>query len=157
MKIALWSLGKNHDSYVQEGIKEFTKRISRYFPVEWNLIPTPKNSSHLPESELKFKEGEIILQQLRPEDYLIALDENGRMLSSSELANFIQARASESKKTLVFLIGGAYGLDEQVLKRANFTLSLSALTFPHQLVRLILCEQVYRACSILRNEKYHHS
>jgi 23S rRNA (pseudouridine1915-N3)-methyltransferase len=157
MKISLWSIGKNHETYVQEGIKEFTKRISKYFPVEWNIISPPKNSGLLKEEDLKVKEGDIILQLLKQDDYLVALDERGKVLDSPGLANFIQARASESKKNLVFLIGGAYGIDEKVLIRANYKLSLSSLTFPHQLVRLILCEQVYRACSILRNEKYHHS
>jgi 23S rRNA (pseudouridine1915-N3)-methyltransferase len=157
MKISLWSVGKNHESYVQEGIKEFTKRISKYFPVEWNIIPPPKNAGVLSENDLKAREADIILQQLKADDYLVALDERGRMLDSPGLAHFIQGRASESRKTLIFLIGGAYGIDEKLLKRANFSFSLSSLTFPHQLVRLILCEQVYRACSILRNEKYHHS
>ena len=157
MKISLWSIGKNHESYVQEGIKEFTKRISKYFPVEWNIISPPKNAGVLQEDDLKAKEGEIILQLLKTDDYLVALDERGKTLDSPGLANFIQARASESRKNLVFLIGGAYGIDDKILKRANYTFSLSSLTFPHQLVRLILSEQVYRACSILRNEKYHHS
>ena len=157
MKISLWSIGKNHESYVQEGIKEFTKRISKYFPVEWNIISPPKNSGLLQENDLKLEEGELILQQLKQDDYLVALDERGKLLDSPGLASFIQARASESRKHLVFLIGGAYGIDEKVIRRANFVLSLSSFTFPHQLVRLILCEQVYRACSILRNEKYHHS
>ena len=157
MKISLWSIGKNHENYVQEGIKEFTKRISKYFPVEWNIISPPKNAGVLQEDDLKAKEGEIILQLLKTDDYLVALDERGKTLDSPGLANFIQARASESRKNLVFLIGGAYGIDDKILKRANYTFSLSSLTFPHQLVRLILCEQVYRACSILRNEKYHHS
>ena len=87
---------------------------------------------------------------------MIALDERGKEMSSEKLAEFIQARANESIKTIVFVIGGAFGLDEVVLKKANYTWSLSRLTFPHQLVRLILAEQVYRACTIIRNEKYHH-
>ena len=106
--------------------------------------------------DLKKKEGEIILQWLKQDDYLIALDERGKELSSEGLAKFLQHRATESTKNLVFLIGGAFGMDEPVLKRANYRWSLSSLTFPHQLVRLILAEQVYRACTILRNEKYHH-
>ncbi len=110
----------------------------------------------LSEMDLKKKEGEIVLQWLRQEDFLVALDERGKNLTSEGLANFIQQRATESTKNVVFLIGGAFGLDESILKRANFKLSLSNLTFPHQLVRLILAEQVYRACTILRNEKYHH-
>jgi len=106
--------------------------------------------------DLKKKEGEMILDWLTKDDYLIALDEIGKEMNSEKLAQFIQARANESVKTLVFLVGGAFGLDEAVLKRANYQWSLSKLTFPHQLARLILAEQVYRACSIIRNEKYHH-
>jgi len=156
MKISLWSIGKANESYVKEGIADFTKRISKYFPVEWTLIPVPKNAGMLSEMDLKKKEGEIVLQWLRQEDFLVALDERGKNLTSEGLANFIQQRATESTKNVVFLIGGAFGLDESILKRANFKWSLSTLTFPHQLVRLILAEQVYRACTILRNEKYHH-
>ena len=156
MKISLWSIGKANESYVKEGIADFTKRISKYFPIEWTLIPVPKNAGMLSEMDLKKKEGEIVLQWLRQEDFLVALDERGKNLTSEGLANFIQQRATESTKNVVFLIGGAFGLDESILKRANFKLSLSNLTFPHQLVRLILAEQVYRACTILRNEKYHH-
>jgi 23S rRNA (pseudouridine1915-N3)-methyltransferase len=156
MKISLWSIGKANEPYVKEGIAEFTKRISKYFPVEWTIIPVPKNAGMLSEMDLKKKEGEIILQWLRQDDYLVALDEHGKQWTSEGLGSFIQQRATESTKNLVFLIGGAFGLDEQVLKRANYKWSLSNLTFPHQLVRLILAEQIYRACTILRNEKYHH-
>ncbi len=156
MKIWLWSIGKAHDSYVKEGINEFTKRISKYFPVEWNIIPVPKNAGMLSEMDLKKREGETILQWLKPDDYLVALDEHGKQFSSEGLSEFLQERASASTKNLVFLIGGAFGLDAAVLKRAQLKWSLSQLTFPHQLVRLILAEQVYRACTILQNEKYHH-
>jgi 23S rRNA (pseudouridine1915-N3)-methyltransferase len=141
---------------VKEGIEDFTKRISRYFPVEWAIIPVPKNAGMLSEVDLRKREAEIILQWLRPDDFLVALDERGRQLSSESLAQFLQSRSNESIKNLVFLIGGAYGLDDGILKKAKFTWSLSNLTFPHQLVRLILSEQIYRACTILRNEKYHH-
>jgi 23S rRNA (pseudouridine1915-N3)-methyltransferase len=156
MKISLWAIGKNNEPYVKSGIDEFTKRISRYFPVEWTIIPVPKNAGMLSEMDLKKKEAETILQWLRPEDYLIALDEKGKQLSSEGLAQFLQTRSNESAKNIIFLIGGAFGLDNQVLSKAKFTWSLSSLTFPHQLVRLILAEQIYRACTILRNEKYHH-
>ena len=152
----MWSVGKNNETYVKEGVEDFTRRISRYFKAEWNIIPMPKNSGILPEMELKKKEGEAIMQLLTKDDYLVALEERGKQLSSEGLAEFIQARANESTKKIIFLIGGAYGIDEQVLKRADFKWSLSQLVFPHQLVRLILSEQVYRACTILKNEKYHH-
>ena len=155
MKISFWSVGKNNETYVKEGVEDFTRRISRYFKTEWIIIPMPKNSGILPEMELKKKEGEAIMQLLTKDDYLVALEERGKQLSSEGLAEFIQARANESTKKIIFLIGGAYGIDEQVLKRANFKWSLSQLVFPHQLVRLILSEKVYIACTILKNKKYH--
>lgn len=157
MKILFWSLGKPNEPYVKPGVEDFTKRISNYYPVAWNIIPLPKNAGMLSEMDLKKKEGEIILEWLGKDDYLVALDERGKQLSSEGLADFIQKRSNESTRNLVFLVGGAYGIDKAVLKRAQFTWSLSTLVFPHQLVRLILAEQVYRACTILRNEKYHHS
>jgi 23S rRNA (pseudouridine1915-N3)-methyltransferase len=156
MKIHFWSIGKNHEPFVKEGVLDFTNRISKYFSVEWNIIPLPKNSAMMSEMDLKKKEGEMILDWLKKDDYLVALDEHGKQLSSTDLALFLEARANESVKRVVFVIGGAFGLDEAVLKKANFKWSLSALTFPHQLVRLILAEQIYRACTIIRNEKYHH-
>jgi len=156
MKLSIWSIGKANEPYVKEGIAEFTKRISKYYPVEWNIIPVPKNAGMLSEMDLRKREAEIVLQWLRPDDYLVALDENGQQFSSEGIAKFIQQRSNESVKNLVFLIGGAFGLEEQVLQKAKYKWSLSQLTFPHQLVRLILAEQLYRACTILRNEKYHH-
>ncbi len=157
MKIHLWSIGKNHEPYVKLGVEDFTNRISKYFKVEWNIIATPKNAGLLNETDLKKKEGEILLNLLTKDDFLVALDERGKQMSSEALAHFIQQRANESTKRIIFLIGGAFGIDEAVLKRADFKWSLSQLVFPHQLVRMILAEQVYRACTILRNEKYHHT
>jgi 23S rRNA (pseudouridine1915-N3)-methyltransferase len=156
MKIQFWSIGKNNESFVDEGIKQFTKRISNYYSVEWQIIATPKNAAVLSDVDLKQKEGETILNLLKKEDYLILLDERGKTLTSDGVANFIQQRANESEKQLVFLIGGAFGVSKAVFERADYVWSLSPLVFPHQLVRLILAEQIYRACSINRNEKYHH-
>ena len=156
MKISLWSVGKNNESYIKEGVEEFTRRIARYYKVEWNIIAVPKNAGLMSETELKKKEGEIILSGIRKDDYLVALDERGKQLSSEGLAVFIQTRANESTKQLIFLIGGAFGIDEVVIKRADYKWSLSQLVFPHQLVRIILAEQIYRACTINKNEKYHH-
>ena len=157
MKIQFWTVGKSHESYVKEGVEIFTKRISNYYPVQWNILPMPKNAGAMGENELKIKEGEMILSMLKKEDYLIVLDERGKQINSEGLAAFLQLRANESEKNIVFLIGGAYGVSNNVMQRANYSWSLSQLVFPHQLVRLILAEQIYRACSILRNEKYHHS
>jgi 23S rRNA (pseudouridine1915-N3)-methyltransferase len=156
MRISFWSIGKAHEAYVKSGIADFTKRLSNYFPVQWNIIPVIKNAGMLSEIDLKKREGDMVLGFLKEGDYLIALDERGKELTSEGLATFLQQRANESSKNLVFLVGGAFGLDERVLKAAKLKWSLSQLTFPHQLVRLILAEQVYRACTILRNEKYHH-
>jgi 23S rRNA (pseudouridine1915-N3)-methyltransferase len=165
MKIQFWSIGKNHDPSIKQGVEDFTKRISKYFPVEWTIIPVPKNAGMMSEMDLKKKEAEMILDWLKKparmnrsggDDYLVVLDGHGKEMTSDKLAEFIQARANESVKTLIFLIGGVFGLDKMILQRANHKWSLSQLTFPHQLVRLILAEQVYRACTIIRNEKYHH-
>jgi 23S rRNA (pseudouridine1915-N3)-methyltransferase len=157
MKLQLWSIGKEHEPYVKMGLEDFTKRISRYYPVEWTIIPVPKNAASLSPADLKKKEGEVLLDKLAKDDYLVALDERGKSIGSEGLAQFIQAKANEGLKNMVFLIGGVYGLDEPVLRRADYQWSLSQLTLPHQLVRLLLAEQLYRACTIQRNEKYHHA
>ena len=157
MKIQLWSIGKPHETFVKEGIELFTKRISNYFTVEWNIIAMPKNAGIMQPFIQKIKEGEAIINNLQKEDYLVLLDETGKMYTSETLAKFIEQRTVESTKNLIFLIGGAYGVSEAVAKRADLCWSLSQLVFPHQLVRLILAEQIYRACSINRNEKYHHA
>ena len=156
MKLQFWTIGKAHESYIKEGAEMFTKRISNYYPAEWNIIPMPKNAATLSETDLKKKEGEIILNALQKDDYLVLLEETGKQITREVLAAFIMARGNESLKNVIFLIGGAYGVSDAVMQRANYKWSLSQLVFPHQLVRLILAEQIYRACSINRNEKYHH-
>lgn len=156
MKIQFWSIGKANESHVEEGIQLFTKRITNYYPVQWQIISSPKNAAVMSEIDLKQKEGETILGLLKKEDFLVLLDERGKQLSSEGLAEFIQQRANESQKNIIFLIGGAFGVSKEVMDRANFKWSLSQLIFPHQIVRMLLAEQVYRACSINRNEKYHH-
>lgn len=156
MKLLLLSFGKSHESYVKEGIEDFTRRIGRYYPVSWTILPLPKNAASLTPDAYKKKEAETLQGKLEKDDYLICLDEHGKMFGSEQLAQFISTRANESAKRLVFLIGGSYGIDASILKQAKFTWSLSPLVFPHQLARLILAEQLYRACTILNNEKYHH-
>ena len=157
MKIYFWSVGKAHEPYVKPGVEIFTKRISHYYNVEWKIIPSAKNAANLSQDELKKAESEIIFNNLKPDDELIVLDEKGKQITSEQLAELIKVKANQSTKNLIFLIGGAYGIHDSILKRANFTWSLSQLVFPHQLVRLILAEHIYRACTIIRNEKYHHS
>jgi 23S rRNA (pseudouridine1915-N3)-methyltransferase len=156
MKIQFWSIGKPHEPYIRQGVDEFTSRISRYFKVEWVIIPPPKNAGALSETDLKKQEALLIQQLLQEDDFLVLLDERGKNISSIELSELLQKKANESTRRLVFLVGGAFGVDESITKKAGFCWSLSKLVFPHMLVRLILAEQVYRACTILRNEKYHH-
>lgn len=156
MKIQLWSVGKSHESFVKEGIDDFTKRISRYFPVEWKLLSPARQTVNTQAAEVRKREAETILDALVADDYLVLLDEKGKQISSPELAKFLEQRTNAGVRHIVFLVGGAFGVDESVRHRANFTWSLSPLVFPHQLVRLLLAEQIYRACTIIRNEKYHH-
>jgi 23S rRNA (pseudouridine1915-N3)-methyltransferase len=153
LKLSILSVGKSHESYIKEGVEQFTKRIAHYYPIEWQLITASKLTEPI---QIKKAEAASILKSLSVTDVLVLLDEKGKMLSSPGLSKLIQQKANQSAQRIVFLIGGAYGVDEEIKKRANFTWSLSELVFPHMLVRLILAEQVYRACSILANEKYHH-
>ena len=156
MKFQFINIGKPHEEALKKAIDDFTKRINNYYNAEWMVIPAVKNAASLPEAELKKQEGKIILGKIAKDDFLILLDESGKQLSSVELANFIAQKTTASIRSLIFLIGGAFGVSDEIKQRANFTWSLSRLVFPHMLVRLILAEQVYRACTILRNEKYHH-
>ena len=153
MKLSIFSVGKAHESYIKEGVEQFSKRIGHYYPIDWQLITPSKLTDP---TQIKKAESESIQKALTKIDILVLLDEKGKMLSSPGLANLIQKNANQSAQRIVFLIGGAYGVDEEIKKRANFTWSISELVFPHMLVRLMLAEQLYRACSILANEKYHH-
>lgn len=153
MKLSIFSVGKANESYIKEGVDQFTKRIGHYYPIDWQLITPSKLTEP---TQIKKAEGESIIKALTKNDILVLLDEKGKMLSSPGLANLIQKHANQSAQRIVFLIGGAYGVDASIKDRANFTWSISELVFPHMLVRLLLVEQIYRACSILANEKYHH-
>ncbi len=156
VKIQLWSIGKENDPYIRDGIAIFQKRLQHYVDFELKLIPTVKQAASLSIPELKKQEGKMILDMLQPQDYLVALDEYGKMQTTMQLADFLQQRANAATRQVIFLIGGAFGLDAAVLERAQLKLSLSPLTFPHQLVRLIMTEQLYRAYTVLNREKYHH-
>ena len=157
MKINFWTIGKSHESFVKEGVEMFTKRISNYFPVEWTIVPMPKNAGIMEPAMLKIKEGEALSALINKEDYVILLDERGKSFTSEGFSKFLEQRTIESTRNLIFIIGGAYGVSDVIMRRANFIWCLSSLVFPHQLVRLVLAEQVYRACSIIKNEKYHHA
>ncbi len=156
MKIQLWSIGKDNDPYIRDGIAVFQKRLQHYVDFELRLIPTVKQAASLSIPELKKQEARLILDMLQPQDYLLALDEHGKMVTTLQFADFLQQRTNAGTRQLIILIGGAFGLDTAILQRAQGKLSLSSLTFPHQLVRLIVTEQLYRAYSVLHNEKYHH-
>lgn len=156
MKIQLWSIGKAHENYVKEGVADFTMRIAKYYPVEWKIFAAAKQTANSAENDIKKWEAQTILHALQKDDYLVLLDENGKQISSPQLASLIENCGNNSVRQLIFLIGGAFGVDEQVKLRANFVWSFSQLVFPHQLIRLMLAEQIYRACTIIRNEKYHH-
>lgn len=156
MKIECWSIGKAHDPAIRDAIEDFTARVNKYNSVKWQILPVPKNAGMLSELDLKKQEGKMILEWLDKESILVALDEYGKEISSTGLADLIVKKGNMGIRKIVFLIGGAFGIDTAVLERADHRISLSKLTFPHQLVRLILIEQLYRAYTIIKNEKYHH-
>ena len=157
MTIYCWTIGKPSENYVKEGILLFSKRIEHYYAISWQIIPPPKQAANMDAPLLKEEEGKKVLALLQPTDKLVLLDERGKNLFSPDVAALLQKNAEQGTKNLIFLIGGAYGVSDAVKKRADFCWSLSNLVFPHMLVRLILAEQLYRACTIMRNEKYHHA
>lgn len=156
MKICLLVIGKTDEPYLQKGIDLFLKRIPHYVPFELKIIPDLKNSKNLSEDQQKEKEGELIIQQLTGFDELILLDEQGTEVSSVAFARFLEKKMLSGIKRLVFVIGGPYGFSESVYSKAAGTISLSKMTFSHQMVRLIFTEQLYRAMTILKGEPYHH-
>ena len=156
MKICLIVVGKTDEAYLQKGIEIFLKRIPHYISFEMKVIPDLKSSKNLSESQQKEKEGDLILQQISPSDELFLLDEQGFETSSVEFARFLEKKMVSGIKRLVFVIGGPYGFSGTVYGRATEKLSLSKMTFSHQMVRLIFVEQLYRAMSILKGEPYHH-
>lgn len=156
MKICLLVIGKTDEAYLQKGIEIFLKRIPHYISFEMKVIPDLKNSKNLSEQQQKEKEGELILQQISTSDELVLLDEQGIESSSVEFARFLERKMIAGIKRMVVVIGGPYGFSGNVYARANGKLSLSRMTFSHQMVRLIFVEQLYRAMTILKGEPYHH-
>lgn len=155
MKTILILVGKTTDKHFQAGINDYAERISHYMPFDIVTIPELKNTKSLSEDQQKAMEGELILKQLQASDTLVLLDEHGKELRSIELAKWLEQKQQTARR-LVFVIGGPYGFSEAVYKRANEQLSLSRLTFSHQMVRLVFTEQIYRACTIIKGEPYHH-
>lgn len=156
MKITLLAIGKTDSKNLQNLIDDYTKRLSHYLTFTLEVIPDIKNAKNLSEAQQKDAEGEEILKRLQPSDALILLDEKGKQHSSVAFSNFLQKKMNSGLKNLVFVIGGPYGFSEAVYTKAQGKLSLSAMTFSHQMVRLFFIEQLYRGFTILRNEPYHH-
>lgn len=156
MNIRLLAIGKTDDKALQSLINDYTKRLSFYVKFELEIIPDIKNVKNLSENQQKEKEGELLLSKLSPTDQLILLDENGKSFSSVGFSGELQKKMNSGVKTLVFVIGGPYGFSEEVYKKAQGKISLSLMTFSHQMVRLFFIEQLYRGFTILRNEPYHH-
>ena len=156
MKILLLTIGNTDKKYMKEGIDDYVKRLSYYLPFETKVIPDLKNRNTLSVEIQKEKEGQLILNQVVPGDFLILLDERGAEFSSLEFSKWIEKKMIAGMRQLVFIIGGPYGFSKSVYQRADFKISLSQLTFSHQMVRLIFVEQVYRAMTIIKNEPYHH-
>ena len=155
MKTILILVGKTTDKHFQAGISDYADRITHYMPFDIVTIPELKNTKSLSEEQQKTMEGELILKQLQPSDTLVLLDEHGKELRSIELAKWLEQKQQTARR-LVFVIGGPYDFSEAVYNRANEKLSLSKLTFSHQMVRLVFTEQIYRACTIIKGEPYHH-
>jgi len=156
MNIRLIAIGKTDNKNLQSLIDEYTKRLSFYVKFDLEIIPDIKNVKNLSEAQQKEKEGELILAKINSTDHLILLDENGKTFNSIGFSDYLQKKMNTGNKTLVFVIGGPYGFSENVYQKAHGKVSLSEMTFSHQMVRLFIIEQIYRGFTILRNEPYHH-
>lgn len=156
MKITLLAIGKTDHKQLQQLIEEYTKRLGFYVPFTLELIPDIKNVKNISEKQQKQAEGNEILKRISTPDTLVLLDENGKTYSSVGFSEFLQKKMNSGIKNLTFVIGGPYGFSEDIYKRSNGKISLSSMTFSHQMVRLFFIEQLYRGYTILRNEPYHH-
>ena len=156
MKVKLIVIGKTKSKFLLDGENEYRKRLRHYCKFSELLIPDIKNAGKLSKKELKEKEGKLILASLKNSDYIILLDDKGLTLSSIQFSNFLNKKMVSSTNELVFVVGGAFGFSQSIYTRANTKLSLSKMTFSHQIVRMIFKEQLYRAFTILKGEKYHH-
>jgi 23S rRNA (pseudouridine1915-N3)-methyltransferase len=156
MKFALIVLGKTKEAFLQAGEQEYLKRLQKFGAPEQIVLPEIKRQGHMLPQQVAEKEGAQLLSKLLPTDFLVLLDERGKHYKSTELANWLSKTLMESEKRIVFVIGGPYGFSEAVYARAQHQLSLSKLTFSHQMVRMIFLEQLYRAFTIMHNLPYHH-
>jgi 23S rRNA (pseudouridine1915-N3)-methyltransferase len=156
MKVSLLQIDKTTEPYLNEGISIYLQRLKNYTAFDINTITVPKAVRMRPAKEQKSEESKLFLKCIKDQDFVVLLDENGKELSSTEFASFLEQKMGQSTRHLVFLIGGPYGFDEAMYQRANYKLSLSKMTFSHQMVRLFFTEQLYRAFTIMKGEKYHH-
>lgn len=157
MKIETWFIGKTTPTYLQVGVDDFYQRIKKYIPFETVIIPEIKDGGSYSVKDKLNKEGKKVLQKLTIQDYLILLDEGGKEYSSLQFSQFIEKELNKSHKKLIFLVGGSYGFSNELQERANFKISMSKMTFSHQMVRLFFLEQLYRGFTILHNEPYHNA
>ncbi|MBQ1582655.1 MAG: 23S rRNA (pseudouridine(1915)-N(3))-methyltransferase RlmH [Prevotella sp.] len=155
MKTELILVSKTTDKHLAAGIDDYVSRICHYLPFAITVIPELKNTKNMTEEQQKVREGELILQKIQPSDTVVLLDEHGKEFRSIEFADWLQKKQNTARR-LVFVIGGPYGFSESIYKRADEQLSLSKMTFSHQMVRLLFVEQIYRACTIIKGEPYHH-
>jgi 23S rRNA (pseudouridine1915-N3)-methyltransferase len=156
MKVSLLQIDKTTEPYLNEGISIYLKRLKNYTAFEISTITVPKQVRSRPEKEQKSEEAKLFQKYLKDQDFVVLLDERGKELGSAEFSRFLEQKMGQSLKHLVFVIGGPYGFDDWMYQRANYKLSLSKMTFSHQMVRLFFVEQLYRAYTILKGEKYHH-
>jgi 23S rRNA (pseudouridine1915-N3)-methyltransferase len=156
MKVVLLSLGKTDEDFYAQAMEIFRKRLSHYLPFDLEFVPDVKNTKNLSEKEQKNLEGEALLNRIQQGDYVVLLDDKGNQYSSVEFSRFIEKKLYSVPKRLIFVVGGPYGFPDEVYRRANEKLSLSRMTFTHQMVRLVFVEQLYRAMTILNGEPYHH-
>jgi len=156
MRITLLTVGKTNDLSFKNAISEYQKRLKFYISFDIEEIPSLKNTKNLTEDNQKQKEGELILKYLQPEDEVVLLDDKGSEFTSKQFASYIEKKSASGLKRLVFVVGGPYGFSQEVYQRADDKVSLSRMTFSHQMVRLVFTEQLYRAMTIIRGEPYHH-
>ncbi|MEO1261592.1 MAG: 23S rRNA (pseudouridine(1915)-N(3))-methyltransferase RlmH [Bacteroidota bacterium] len=156
MKVQLWFIGKTSFPYLEQGMQLYQKRLERYLSFDSILIPDVKKGNKLPADQLKIKEGEAVLKKVISSDYLVLLDEQGKEYSSVQFSKFMENKLQLGNRRLIFLIGGAYGFSENIYQRADHKITLSKMTFSHQMIRLFFLEQLFRAMSILRGEPYHN-
>jgi len=156
MKVTIFLIGKTDEAFLTEGINLYLNRLKHYIKADWVVLQNVKHSASMSKEKLIIKEAELLLSKIKANDFVILLDEKGKELTSSGLAEYILGKMDSGIKSLVLIVGGAFGVAGTVRTRADFVLALSKMTFSHQMVRLILAEQLYRAMTIIKGEKYHH-